>query len=459
MLFTWVLPVLLYSTLTNAAVTCDFSLGAAISGFDCDLAMDILITRVQNSQFFPPYRRISPDGPETFVLHSHGAPTNSMPQGAQFGSCGVGIDIAPDRTAAASWPNIVTHYRQLRDACPKGGSDPARPGPGGILNSGSFTFMIVDPGRGMHNLIGTCMTPNPPHALPLFWQLRERLCGFDSISALLQRPDTSQLPASPAILPQRSPYHPGSFSFQSSGQWLWNADAWSPIASAVFTRRKHTTVWVLLTGATSQPAPFSRTIPLAIGTAWFQPPHGPQELSQSPIYLLGAWGARGSSWTGLTGDCTNMQSLLRRFDWILIKQGNPSSAGGTTAPASQQAPTGNMQSRPGRSRVLFPLPIPNPPTGNMQSPAGQSREASGAGSDNPPISLESDDLDQQSRDDGPFGSEQAAGSDQGVGLDQPAGSDQAAGSTPPPPLSNPPESSTASEDDGARPSKRPRPNS
>ena len=206
---------------------------------------------------------------------------------------------------------------------------------------GQFIFIVVDPGQGMRNIVGTCLIPRPPHTQGVVWRLAERLCGFQSVAQLFPIPDTSQLPPAPALFPLGVTFsNVGIATYRVRGQWLWNADAWSPTIVNPFTTRLNVRqLWILMTAGNLQPfalaqapPPFSRTIPRVMATAWIR-------LQQNSRFnFRGAWGSRASTWVGLSGDLTNFQGLLASYDWLLIELGvdmNPSIS--ITMPSLQQA--------------------------------------------------------------------------------------------------------------------------
>ena len=329
----WLIIATLYSPFATAII-CDPSLGTSINAQDCLIAVRVLTTRVrlhspQDTNF---------NDAQVFVHNSNGDPRYSMPQGAQFGSCGVGIDITNVRSAVSSWSQLTHQMRGLAAACPEGSSTLGQRGQGGLAQFNGFSIIIVDPGQGMRNIVGTCMATRPPHTVPLHFQLTERICGFQSVAGLIPQPDTAQLPTPPALFPLGLGLNnQGWISYRVRGQWLWNTDAWSPIFGNVFeppmiTRR----LLVLLSGGvpqiTAQLAYFSRIIPRVMGPAWIQQPNGAR------WHFHGAWGARGSSiWLPVLGDMTNLQAVINRYDWVLIELMAIPAAQSPWTPGLQQA--------------------------------------------------------------------------------------------------------------------------
>ena len=350
MLYKWLLLAAFFGTL-NATITCDPSLGRAIRAGDCGWALEIFKSRLMLSD---PRNSAFQNAQRTFIHHS-GNPQNSMPQGVSFGNCGIGVDIAPATHATSSWAEVALRLQNLINAC-------STQSLGGTNVFGQFTALIVDSGQGMRNLAGTCMSPNPSFVLPLHWQMKERLCGFQHLTPNLPPPDTSQLPAPPTLLPMSLTITTHNWPpFKARGQWIWNANVWSPILGNGLTQPLGRTVWILLTGGGPQPnsnthlRPFSRTVPRIMGAAWIQ-----QQNGGPPLRIRGAWGARAYNWVPLTGSLASVQLYINNFDWVLVETGIPDQAGGTTTPAGQApipVPGQGQSSRPPLSgQVRAPAP-------------------------------------------------------------------------------------------------------
>ena len=318
----WPLLVTFFSSLTAAAVLCDAELGTAIRGVDCGWALGILQTRLTLSDA---RTQTLEHALRPFVRNSLGDPRYVLPQGASFGTCGIGIDVSAASGSVGSWGSLISGVTAIVSRC-------LGQGLGGINQFGHFEIIVVSAGQGMQNLVGTCMSPTPTYGLPLLWRMKERLCGFPRVAALFRSPDTSQLPASP-----RSLFANGlaldvisGVPYRVRGQWVWNAETWSPIIGDALTQPAARAIWVLMTGGGPQlfgptPPPFSRTIPRVMGAAWFQ------QQNQPPHRLSGAWGARGPTWVPLTGNLVALQALINDFDWLLVELegSDPATDGGT----------------------------------------------------------------------------------------------------------------------------------
>ena len=312
MLSYWPLLLALFGPLITAAVVCIPELGRAIRGTDCGWALGILQTRLT---LFDPRALNLEHAQQPFVLNSNGDPRFKMPQGASFGTCGVGIDIAPAPRSMGSWGSLISEAGSIFIRC-------ARQGLGGTSELGHFKIIVVDAGQGMQNLRGTCMSPTPSAGLPLLWQMKERFCGFRSVAALFPSPNTSQLPLPPSSLfPMGLVMDIAAWvPYRVRGQWVWNADTWSPIIGNALNQAASRAIWVLVAGGGprgSDPSlpPFSRTIPRVMGAAWFR------QQNQPLRHVRGAWGARGATWIPLTGDLADLQSLINNFDWLLVEIG------------------------------------------------------------------------------------------------------------------------------------------
>ena len=325
MLPKWLLLAALTYSLT-AAIICDPNLGRTIRPGDCRLALAILLARLTLSG---PRSIVFDNVPHAFLLNA-GDPRYSMPQGSSFGTCGIGIDIAPAPRATTSWEEIAQRVQSLITTC-------SRQGLGGTAVFGQFTVMIVDTGQGMRNLAGTCMSSSSSQALPLLWQMKERLCGFQTLAPLLPPPDSSQLPAPPALFPMQLVASTSDWPpYKVRGQWVWNANVWSPILGNGLNQPSTSAAWVLLTCGGPQrtsnvhATPIYRTVPRIMGTAWFR-----QQTANPPRRIRGAWGAQAYNWTPLTGDLTNVQLYIDNFDWVLVELDNPGQAGAAAMPAPQ----------------------------------------------------------------------------------------------------------------------------
>ena len=344
----WLLLASLFKLL-EAVTVCDPILGSAIRGVDCAWALAILEARLTLSN---PRDLHFENNLHAFALNS-GDPRYSMPQGASFGSCGIGIDIAPTAQATASWAALALRIRSLMSTC-------SIYGLGGTDVFGLFTVMIVDTGQGMRNLAGTCMSPNSSNALPLLWQMTERLCGFQTLAPLILPPDTSRLPAPPMPFPTglnvNNPTWP---QYRARGQWIRNANAWSPILGNALDQPHARAMWILLTRVGPQRSfyvprpPFSGTVPRVLGAAWI---HRQTDGLRLPIGA--AWGAHAANWMPLTGDLSNLQLFIDSFDWLLIVLGQPDQAEGMPIPARQaRIPMPGFGYSP---RPLMFRPIRNP---------------------------------------------------------------------------------------------------
>ena len=353
MLLQWLLITTLYSFFVDAT-ECNTMLGTAVRATDCQIALNLLITKLK---LYPPQNSFE-SVHHTFTLRYHGDPRYEMPQGAQFESCGIAVDMSHSTTALARWNDLFGQFGSLIAGCPGGrATHPPSIGLGGTSTLGSFIFMVVDPGQGLRNIAGTCMTPRPPHAMGVVWHVAERLCGFQNVAQLYKAPDTSQLPPVPALFPIGVTFDRAGWSgYRVRGQWLWNADVWSPTVGNPFSHRMNVRrMWILMTAGTYHgipidPAPFSRTIPRAMSSAWIRQQHGP------PIQFLGAWGSRTSTWFTLSGDLSNIQAYLQANDWILIELGAGANEPTTTTTISPEqtlatATEGSMLLQQGQTPV------------------------------------------------------------------------------------------------------------
>ena len=310
--------------LLNASIICDVNLGQTIRPGDCEWAFDILIAKLYLSD---PLTSVFGGAQRTFTLDS-GDPRYSMPQGSSFGTCGLGIDIAPTTSASTTWTEIALRIQSLTSRCP-------RQGLGGTAAFGQFTVMIVETGQGMRNLIGTCMSPSPARPLPLLWQMRERLCGFQYLAPFLIMPDRSYLPAPPAIFPTGLAIDSRAWPpYRVRGQWIWNANVWSPVLRNTLNQAGASAAWILMTGGGPQSsgsvhmAPFSRIIPQIMGATWIW-----QQTNHLPRQFYGAWGSHAFAWIPLIGDLTNVQHYINTYDWLLVVTGDHDP--GVTMPAGQ----------------------------------------------------------------------------------------------------------------------------
>ena len=480
MLLKWLLLAPLFGSLANAVVHCKADLGTSIRPLDCLFAKVILYTKLSLSN---PGDTNYFGALHSFTIDSLGDSRYRMPQGASFGSCGLGIDITPARSATTSWAVVFAQFDMLILGCPNSHLTPGR---GGLAIMGAFNIFVVDPGQGMCILAGTCMAPNPSRQtpLPLLLELAGRYRGFQRVAASrLLQPVTTILPAPPAL------FHLGSTittpnwpQYRIGGQWALNTDVWSPIfmGTALLTTHPRP-VFILLTAVRSspgQPTPFSRNFPRPMGAAWFR-------VNGNLIRVRGAWGARGSIWHPLTGDLTNLVSFVRIYEWVLVELGESNQAERSTLPDLRQA-----------------LHIVVPNQGQVTSPQGSQRAGSAMGtqeaagpsqaaadSDNQSEATIPNDVDESTPDDlltdlgyGSQNQGQAAGSTGTQSL--PTGSPVAgslwrnpgrtysvsgsalntsAAAVPPEPTSllqyfTNLESSSAQGDDTGRPFKRPRPN-
>ena len=322
MLPRWLFVVNLFCSFTTAAVTCSAELGNAIRGADCGWALGILQTRLT---LLDPQNQNLEHAQQTFMLNSNGDPRYKMPQGASFGTCGIGIDIAPALRSVGSWGSLIVGVEAILAIC-------SGQRLGGMNQLGQFNILIVDAGQGMRNLVGTCMSPTPAPGLPLLWQMKERFCGFPTVAALLRPPDVSQLPVPPpSLFPLGLALNVvNGVPYRVRGQWIWNTDTWSPIIGNALNQAAPRAIWVLVAGggpgqAGPNPPPFSRTIPRVMGSAWFG------RLNQPPRRILGAWGAHGGNWMPLTGDLANLQPLIDSFHWLLVELESSNQAAADTA--------------------------------------------------------------------------------------------------------------------------------
>ena len=331
MLFIWLFLITLLGSPINA-VSCNAHLGTLIQPQDCLFAKAILYTKLLLSH---PGNVNFMDTQQTFTTDVIGDYRYRLPNGASFGSCGLGVDLAPSRQTIASWTQFFAQVDTLIHGCP--GSHLA-PGRGGIHIIGHLNLVVVNPGQGMCYLAGTCMAPNPARNRPLslIVEMAARYRGFQRVAASrLLQPVTTILPAPPVL------FHLGSAltspiwpQYRVAGQWVCNTDVWSPmiLGNALLTAHIRP-VFVLLTAGrvtAAQPNPFSRNFPRSMGAAWFH------VQNQIPIQVRGAWGARGSIWHPLTGDLTNIQLLVRTYEWVLVELGDTDQAGPSTSPNLRQ---------------------------------------------------------------------------------------------------------------------------
>ena len=371
MLLQGLLLATLFSSLTNA-INCNADLGTSIRPLDCEFAKAILYTKLGLSH---PADVNFMNSQRPFTIDAGGDPRYHMPQGASFGTCGIGIDITPARAASASWTQLFSGIDTLVTACP--GSQ-ATPGRGGLLIFGPFNLFVVAPGAGSCMIAGTCMAPNPirTQPLPLLLELAGRYRGFDRVAASrLLQPATTLLPAPPALFhlgfSLTSPWWP---QYRIGGQWVCNTDYWSPMIKSNALLTTHPTpVFILLAAfraTAGPPSSFSRNFPRPMASAWFR------IHNANPILVRGAWGARGLLWYPISGDLTNVQLLVRTYEWVLVELGSSSQTGGPTSPGTRQQ-LASAAANQGQA-ASFPGPQTSGPMAGQQQAAGPS---GGAGDD------------------------------------------------------------------------------
>ena len=331
MLLRWLFQITLYHLSANALV-CEPMLGTTIRTSDCQVALNLFISKLKLT---PPYNHFETT-PNTFARHHPQDARYDMPQGAQFESCGIAVDTTANANngAVATWQQLLISLTMLVDSC-AGGSTP---GLGGSSSLGPFVFLVVDPGQGMRNVVGTCMHPRPPQNQNILWQLAERLCGFQAMSSFWPVPDRTQLPPSPALFSIAVTFGSGGTTpYRAGGQWVWNGDVWSPSIGNPFTRRLSVQqMWLLVTKDVQHriqtPPAFSRTIPRAMAAVWAHLPNGVQ------INYRGAWGSTRGSWVPLAGDISNIELRLQAWDWVLVEFGNAADLDERAALTSPQQP-------------------------------------------------------------------------------------------------------------------------
>ena len=322
MILRWLLQITLYQLFVNALV-CEPMLGTTIRTSDCQIALNLFISKLKLT---PPYNDFETI-PHVFARHHPQDAKYDLPQGAQFESCGIAVDLTADTTqgAVATWRELLLSLVTLVAQCPGGSAGPSHTlGLGGTSSQGPFLLLVVDPGPGMRNIMGTCMHPRAPQNQNLLWRLAERLCGFQAVSAVWPAPDRSQLPLPPALFPIRVAFGGGGMiNYRARGQWMWNGDVWSPSIGNPFTRRMQVRqMWLLITsgvqhGVVWTPPAFSRTVPRVMAAAWARFANGVR------IDFRGAWGSSGSNWVPLAGDISNIELGLQSWDWLLIEFGAP----------------------------------------------------------------------------------------------------------------------------------------
>ena len=335
----WLLAAAFCSLLANAQ-DCAPALGTAIRQTDCAVALNILLSNLIISGLSIPraHRTDFARAPRLFTHSGAGDPLGKMPQGAQYESCAVAIDINPLVPATAIWSTLLRHGADLVKACAGGRSAPHTRGLGGTWVLGAFVFLVVDPGEGLRNIQGTCMSPRPPYTMSLLGIVTERVCGFQHLALNAPMPDRTQLPPAPNPLPILVNFQGRGMvlPYRARGQWVWNADVWSPcLGNAFRVSRNVQSVWILVIGSSPR-ALFSRTIPRAMGNTWVHVDNGAR------LNLLGAWGSRASTWMPLLGDISYLGRLLQNWDWILLELGGPDPS--PVIRGSQQAPNATTTS-------------------------------------------------------------------------------------------------------------------
>ena len=335
MLLQWLLLTIMYYLPANA-VTCEPMLGTSIRTSDCHIALNLFISKLK---LIPPYNAFE-TVPNTFARHHLQDARYDLPQGAQFESCAIAVDLSvqDNMGVVATWRQLFLNLVMLISRCPDGEGNPTnRLGLGGTISLGPFVLLVVDPGPGMRNVLGTCMYPRPPQAQNVLWHLTERLCGFQTVSSLWPAPDRSQLPQAPAPFDIIVTFGSGGpVVYSARGQWIWNGDVWSPSVGNAFLRRvevRH--MWVLITQGFQHnipltPPAFSRTVPRVMAAVWAQLPNGVR------VSLRGAWGSHRGNWLPLAGDISNMQQRLQQWDWVLVEFGSADPDQRATSTSSQQ---------------------------------------------------------------------------------------------------------------------------
>ena len=326
--------------LRTYAQDCTPVLGTTIRQSDCGIALTLLLSKLVISGLSSPNRISFSRTTRVFAHSQTGDPLTRMPQGAQFESCAVAIDINPQVPAVANWGDLLRHLQSLVTACVGGRATnpPGRIHLGGTWVRGAFVFLVVDPGDGMRNIQGTCMSPRAPFSMTLLGTVTERVCGFQQLALHAPMPDRTQLPPAPNPLPMFVNFQGRLMllPYRARGQWVWNADVWSPSLTNTFRvglgiRR----VWVLIIG-NSPRALFSRTVPRTMAAAWFNVDNGVRRN------LLGAWGSRASTWVPLSGDISYLGRLLPSWDWILLEFGESTPSPAITGP--RRAPNASTTS-------------------------------------------------------------------------------------------------------------------
>ena len=335
----WLLAATFFFLHTNAQ-DCIPALGTTIRASECAVALNVLFSKLVVSGLSTPQRSSFASATRIFTHGQTADSLSKMPQGAQFESCAVAIDINPQVPAAAKWVDLLQRLHSLIAACPggRGTLPPGRRHLGGTWVQGAFVFLVVDPGNGMRNIQGTCMSPRPPHTMTLLGIVTERVCGFQHLALHAPMPDRTQLPPAPNPLPLVVNFSGRRMvlPYRAKGQWVWNADVWSPLLINAFrVNRSVRSTWILVIGD-SPNALFSRTVPRAMATAWVHVNNGVRRN------LLGAWGSRASTWMPLSGDISYLGRLLPNWDWILLEL--EESAPLPTIGGSQRAPNATTTS-------------------------------------------------------------------------------------------------------------------